>query len=267
MQKTFRYNNADIFYRIEGEGKPVMLLHGFGEDSQIWDKQAEFLKEQYQIFLPDIPGSGNSGILQHVSEVAITDYADCMYALLQHENIAQIIMLGHSMGGYITLAFAEKYPGLLKAFGLIHSTAFGEDEEKKQNRLRSNKTIDQYGSYAFLKAAIPKLFSKKFKTKYPEKVKELIEQGKNFSKKALQEYNLAMMNRPDRTHVLRGSELPVFFVIGTEDVVAPLNDVLQQTHLPKTAYIHILENVAHEGMWEATEKVNQYLLNFISEIE
>jgi pimeloyl-ACP methyl ester carboxylesterase len=65
------------------------------------------------------------------------DYADCIHALLRHENISSCIMLGHSMGGYITLAFAEKYPLLLTGLGLIHSTAFADSEEKKKNRARA----------------------------------------------------------------------------------------------------------------------------------
>ena len=75
-----------------------------------------------------------------------------------------------------------------------------------------------------------------------------------------------MMNRPDKTAVLQSSEVPVLFIIGTEDTAAPLKDVIQQVKLPSTAYFHVLEGVAHMGMWEATDKVNEYLLNFIEAV-
>jgi pimeloyl-ACP methyl ester carboxylesterase len=65
---------------------------------------------------------------------------------------------------------------------------------------------------------------------------------------------------------LKNNKVPVLFVIGTEDVAAPMQDVLQQVHLPEITYIHILENTGHMGMWEATQKVNTAILEFIKSI-
>ena len=276
MQKTFIYKEARISYRTEGKGKPVVLLHGFGEDSHIFDQQIEFLKESCLLIIPDLPGTGKSallisdhpmpvtGILKPVT-VSIEDYADCIKALLEEEKISKCILLGHSMGGYITLAFAEKYPGSLSRFGLIHSSAFADNEEKKRNRQRGIDLMEQYGAYAFLKNTIPNLFSLQFKEAFPDKLESLIEASKQFSTEACRQYYTAMMNRPDRTDVLKGNPLPVLFVIGTEDVAAPLNDLNLQIHLPLCSYIHIIENVGHMSMWEAPELLNSYLLEFIIE--
>ena len=263
MQKNFHYNNANIFYRMEGEGIAVVLLHGFGEDGGVWDEQIP-LKTYCKLIIPDLPGSGASTFTKREPLASTIEfYADCIYALLKNENIDACIMLGHSMGGYITLAFAEKYPQLLKGFGFVHSTAFADSEEKKQNRQRGIELMDQYGSYAFLKNTTPNLFSNKFKKEHPRKINSLIERGNNFSKDALQDYYRAMMQRPDRTAVLKNSKIPVLFIIGTEDTAAPMQDVLKQVHLPEIAYIHILENTAHMGMWEASEKLNTAILEFI----
>ncbi|MES2373198.1 MAG: alpha/beta hydrolase [Bacteroidota bacterium] len=265
MQKSFQYQAANIFYSVYGKGKPVILLHGFGEDSSIWNEQVIFLKEHCQLIVPDLPGSGGSSLLTP-DFVSIADYADCIHALLTHENISSCILLGHSMGGYITLAFAEKYPSLLTAFGLIHSTAFADSEEKKKTREKSITLIEEYGSMAFLKNTIPNLFGAKFKSEHPGKVTALVEAGAAFSKKALQQYTRAMMLRPDRTHVLLSNRLPVIFVIGTEDIAAPLADVIKQASLPNISYIHVLQGIGHMGMWEAPEKLNQQLLTFLSEL-
>lgn len=267
MTKHFNYNNKNIAYRSEGEGKAVVLLHGFGEDSNIFNEQIHFLKNYCRLLVPDLPGSGNSEMLDDsINDISIDDYAECIYALLQQEKIHSCIMLGHSMGGYITLSFAELFPKNLSAFGLIHSTAFADSEEKKQNRLRGIEMMETYGGYSFLKKTIPNLVAQPFKEKYAEKINFLIEEGKQFSNKALQQYYKAMMNRADKTSVLKNNPLPVLFVIGTEDVAAPIKDVLQQTHLPLSSYIHILNNIGHMGMWEATEDLNQYLLQFIEAI-
>ena len=272
MQKTFTYQNKHITYRKVGNGKTVVLIHGFGEDSHIFDQQINFLQTHCSLIIPDLPGTGDSELLDgeknntndHQSMViSITDYADCIYALLQEEKISSCTMLGHSMGGYITLAFAEKYSHLLSGFGLIHSTAFADTPEKKVNRQRGIDLMEKYGAFSFLKNSIPNLFSQLSKEAFPDKIESLVQASNQFSTKACQQYYLAMMNRPDRTHVLKGNALPILFVIGTEDVAAPLNDLRQQIDLPLCSYIHILENTGHMSMLEATELLNNYLLEFI----
>ena len=137
-------------------------------------------------------------------------------------------------------------------------------KRKKQNRGKGIALIEEYGAYAFLKTTTPNLFSKKFKETYPGKVTQLIEAGKQFTKEALQQYYRAMMLRPDRTRALISNRLPVLFVIGTEDVAAPLEDVIKQVSLPCISYIYVLPDTGHMGMWEAPEKLNQQLLFFIN---
>ncbi len=265
MQKAFEYKGGNVSYSVSGSGRPVILVHGFAEDSRIWDCQVDFLKQHCLVIVPDLPGSGLSAYSPGLQ--SFDDFADCLLALSQKEGINTCIMLGHSMGGYITLAFAEKHPGCLVAFGFVHSTAFADSEEKKQNRLKGIKMMDEYGGYAFIKSTTPNLFSVAYKQRFADKVNDLIENGINFKKEALQQYYRAMMGRPDRTIVLRNSKTPVLFIAGTEDVAAPLNDVLQQVHLPETCYIHILQNTGHMGMWEATDAVNKYVLQFIEDTE
>jgi pimeloyl-ACP methyl ester carboxylesterase len=265
MLKTFEYNNATISYRVEGKGKAVLLLHGFGEESSIWDAQVAFLQQHCRIITPDMPGSGRSDLRAIAGDSPTMEhYAAIILELLNTEKIDRCILLGHSMGGYIALAFAELYPERLEAFGLINSTAFADSAEKKQVRARAIETIGAHGAYSFLKTTIPTLFSTAFRGQHQEQISALIEKGKEFSKEALQQYYRAMMNRPDRTAVLKSNPLPVLFVIGTEDAPAPMNDVLQQTHLPDKSYIHVLQGIGHMSMLEAPDQLNKRLLAFIN---
>lgn len=286
MQKTFTWHSATIAYRVEGKGKPVVLLHGFGEDSTIWNQQVAYLKEYCLLITPDLPGSGKSALLSlefkvrdlelkekgtatvntksQTPNILVDDYADCIYALLQEEKISTCTMLGHSMGGYITLAFAENYPSVLNGFGLIHATAFADSEEKKKIRERGIEMIEQYGAHSFLKTTIPNLFGKRYKEAHPEKIIELISAAESFTKEALQQYYRAMISRPNRAPVLESNPLPVLFVMGTEDVAAPIKEVLRQTYLPNNSYIHVLQETGHMGMWEAPDQLNAYMLAFIN---
>lgn len=266
MEKKLNYDGTSQFYKVFGTGEPVVvLLHGFAEDSNIWNLQVAFLRHYCRLLIPDLPGSGKSELLQK-ENVTIEDYADCINALICNEKIDRCILLGHSMGGYITLAFAEKYPEKLQAFGFVHSSAFADSEDKKSVRQKGIKFIEEHGVYPFLKKATPNLFSDHYKKQHAEKVSGLIEQGKDFSKEALIQYYTAMMNRPDRSEVLQKSEVPVLFIIGSEDTAAPLHDLLKQVHLPKVSYIHIIEGVGHMSMWEETEQLNNYLLAFIQNV-
>ena len=264
MKKNILYKGKKIFYRKESNGFPIVLLHGFGEDGSIWDLQIDFLKNDFEIIIPDLPGSGKSEMLY--GNILIEDYADCIKALLDDGKIENCIMLGHSMGGYVTLAFAEKYPAYLKGFGLIHSTAFTDSDEKKEIRKRSIETIKEYGAYNFLKTTTPNLFGEKFKKENPGEVDKLIEAGNNFKGEALMQYYKTMMLRPCRTDVLKQSSVPVLFVMGAEDKAAPVNDLLQQVHLPQVSYFHILENAGHMGIWEAADEMNKFIFEFAHEI-
>lgn len=271
MQKHCTWSHGTIHYKLVGRGTPVLLLHGFGEDSSIWNEQIKALQNNCLLIVPDLPGTGASewnnvnskGSMANPSLFTIDQLSESVYAILQNEHISQCYLLGHSMGGYITLAYAKKYSTTLKGFGLIHSTAFADSEEKKKNRLRGIEMMEKYGGYAFLKTTLPNLFGEKFKKTDPEIIDTLIKKAASFSTPSLQAYYYAMMQRPDQTELLRGNSLPVLFVLGTEDVAAPLNDVLQQTHLPLKSYIHILEATGHMGMLESTDRINKIIHEFI----
>ncbi len=268
MKKNIQYKNKPLVYFVYGEGSSLILLHGFAETNTVWKNQAESLRGSFKLIIPDIPGSGESALFDSGDEhLTVEALAESINSILINEKIEHCILLGHSMGGYITLSFAEKYPEKLKAFGLVNSTAFADSEEKKQNRLRGIEIMQSYGGYAFIKTTTPNLFSGVFKQKNQPVIDELIEEGKDFKTENLQEYYYAMMNRNDKTDVLEKSSIPVLFVVGTEDVAAPLKDLLKQVRLPEVSYIHIIEDTGHMSMLEAPEKLNRILKQFVNEIE
>lgn len=262
QEKSIQFQNANIVYRVLGNGKPVMLLHGFGEDSNVWEPQMEVLKNHYQLIIPDIPGSGKSAL---VANANIDTHAEVIKAICDAEKISQLhSLIGHSMGGYITLAFAEKYASLLNSFGLFHSSAFADTEEKKQTRKKAIEFIKEKGAHTFLKTSTPGLFTPAYKDNEGGKVEALIEAGKSFSNEALIQYYEAMIARPDRTAVLKTFPKPILFIIGEHDQAIPFESSLQQCHLPAQSHVHILRQSAHMGMWEEQPKANQILADFLS---
>ena len=245
---------------------PVIFIHGFAEDGKIWKNQIEFLQKDFLLIIPDLPGSGKSINDNEKKISTIDDYADCIKAIINEEKISSCIIIGHSMGGYVALAFAEKFLEHLLAFGLFHSTAFADSEEKKTVRRKSIDFINKHGAAAFIKQSMPNLFAESFKHLHPQVIEELIDRYDNFNAASLVSYYEAMMQRPDRTTVLENFKKPVLLIIGEKDNAVPLEQSLKQSHLPQISYIHILENVAHMGMFEETKRVNTLLLSFIKTV-
>lgn len=261
--KDFIYQHRKVQYEVEGNGYPVILVHGFGEDGSIWKSQSEHLKNNFKLIIPDLPGSGRSSADNR--NWSIEDYAEMIHALLRHEGIEKTIMVGHSMGGYITLAFADKYPSMLAGFGLFHSSAYSDSEEKKTTRRKGIDFIREHGAVEFLKATSPNLFSPEFKEKHSGAISSFLRSNEGFVPDALISYYQAMIKRPDRTRVLERSKIPVLFVMGEHDNAIPISDVLKQCHLPEKSYIHILKNSGHMGMLEETDLSNQILKNFLQQ--
>ncbi len=258
--KNISFNNSKIYYAVYGTGKPIMLVHGFAEDSSVFNLQVENLKEKYLLIVPDLPGIGQSEMLKK-ENIQIADYADVLKVIVDEEKISTFALLGHSMGGYITLAYAEKYENTLNGFGLLHSSAYADDEAKITTRKKAISFITENGTAAFLKTSIPNLFYNHVKSK--EAINTLIEKGKNFNPLVLiQQYN-AMISRLDTTSILRRFNLPILFIIGEHDKAVPFHNSLQQSHLPQIAYVNILRESAHMGMLEQPDVVNKHLREFL----
>lgn len=252
-----------IFYRSEGRGPAIVLLHGFGEEGTVWKNQFDIFRN-WQLIIPDLPGSGRS---ESTDDMSIEGMARTVFDFLEAIGIRRCTLIGHSMGGYITLGFAEKFKDSLNGFGLFHSTAYADSPEKIVARKKGISFIEQQGAYEFLKVSIPNLYSPITKKSNPQIVEEQINASHNFLAASLVSYYKAMMERPDRTKVLIDSEVPVLFVLGKHDAAVPFKEGLELCHMPRISYIHILENAGHMGMIEASSESNQALLNYITRID
>jgi pimeloyl-ACP methyl ester carboxylesterase len=155
------------------------------------------------------------------SAASIEDLAAAVKTLLDHLGIDKCIMIGHSMGGYITLAFAEKYPDRLTALGLFHSTAYPDSEEKKAIRRKSIEFIRKNGADLFIRQSTPGLFGQYTHQHHPQLIDAMIDRYINFPPDTLIAWYQAMITRPDRTAVLREFHGPVLFIIGEEDTSFP----------------------------------------------
>jgi len=265
MDKTIRLGGGDLFYQDLGVGTPVMLLHGFAEDGAVWDEVANGLSSMCRVLVPDLPGSGRSTLSG--SAVTMESLAAVLKDLLDSLEIDQCVFIGHSMGGYITLAFVEKYPERMRAFGFFHSTAYADSEEKKAGRRKSIEFILAHGAAPYIRQSTPNLFAAATREKRPGLVEEMIRRYSAFPSASLIAYLQAMMARPERLAVLENFPRPILFIIGEQDQVVPLELSLKQAHLPRIAEVQLLADAGHMGMLEEAEdgsRMIQQFVNFIS---
>ncbi len=268
QNKQFNTPYYSIHYRIIGQGQPVFLVHGYGEDSRIWNNQIETLSAICQLIVLDLPGSGQSvittkGMAEWLPKLSIDDLAECIHEIVHAEDVAPAVVLGHSMGGYIALSFARHYPNHLKALGLVHSTAYADSEEKKSVRLKSMEFIRENGGYALFKTTMVNLFGEAFRSSNPASIQELVEATKAFDPQVLIAYTRAMMLRTNQSDLLSYMRQPVLFIAGPEDIAAPLTDLEKQANMTNKSYLKIMEGVGHMGMLEAPSEMNRHLSAFI----
>jgi len=258
---SISYKNSEIHYKLEGAAGPALvLLHGFCEDSRIWDDFKQPFLSTYRVLTLDLPGFGQSSIAEACS---IQDMGDTLKAVLDAAQIEKCLLIGHSMGGYIALAFAERYASYLAGLGLFHSHAYADTEAKKAARSKSVEFVERNGVATFVAQIIPSLFPKDFSTKQAALVEDLIKKAESYPSMGITNALLAMRDRPDRSGVLEAIPVPVLFILGKLDEAIPYEASIQQTVLPNRASIHLLEDVAHMGQFEAMEETQHIVQNFL----
>lgn len=255
-----QFKGKKIAYRTQGKGQPLVLLHGLCEDSTIWD---EFIKglPDFLIIRPDLSGFGESEILP---EHSIDLMAESVKAILDELHIAKCIMVGHSLGGYVTVALAKRYPSVIVGMGLFHSHPFEDTPEKKEERLKAINFVKQNGHIVYVKQLIPKLFAELFATSNEFLINGLIFKASKYPPATIIGAQEAMLNRPDNSAVLKNAAYPVLLIIGKQDKVVPYDISLKMMPLPTVADIHILPKVAHMGMFTAKDKTVKMIRNFVN---
>jgi pimeloyl-ACP methyl ester carboxylesterase len=222
--------------------KTLVLLHGHGVDDSIWDSIDASVNEYYTVVRPNI------SLFTFCK--TIEEYADELHRFLTNAVIEKFTLIGHSMGGYIALAFAEKYPEMLEGFGLFHSTAYADDESKKHQRNQTVDMLRNYGTEMFIKNTAANMYGERFKELYPDKIKEHILRFGKLPAEALITGINAMRDRKDRTAVLAAMTFPVLFIIGMQDKILPFESCISLSEYPKQSYPFILAEAGHMGMVE-----------------
>ncbi|MBL6446158.1 alpha/beta hydrolase [Fulvivirga sp. 29W222] len=249
-----------ISFSEKGSGFPVVLIHGFCETRDIWGAFLDTLSAHYRVITPDLPGFGGSAL--PAGDFSIDNVADIIYEWLQELGAKKVIMIGHSLGGYITLAYAKKYSDTLRGIGLFHSTAFADSNEKKSSRNRTIDFVRERGVEVFAHSFVPQLFYLKNRTALKPEIEGVVNTAAQTPEASLIGYTKAMRDRNDRTDVLQSLNVPVLIVAGDKDTSVPIEAIYEQELMPKKAIVHIFDNVGHMGMFEKKQQSLKAIQDF-----
>lgn len=251
-----------LFYSDSGKGQPVVLLHGFLETNIIWKEFVENLSTDYRVLAFDLPGFGHSA-LPEKNPFTLIDIAEQINEVLVKLRVKDAFLIGHSLGGYVSLAMVEAHPEIFCGFCLFHSTALADTPEKKEARSKTIEFVKKNGALAFTSNFVPPLFADPNHTAVSA-VKQI---ASATAEETVIHYLGAMRDRSDRVSLLKKFPKPILFIAGEEDSVIPVNTLIEQSKLTTQATIHVLTGVGHMGMVESPAECISIIRDFLSHID
>lgn len=241
----------ELSYFKTGQGPVITLLHGFPANANLWRLVSTALSKNYSLIIPHLPGVGKSKL--NGDRTSMEELAQGINDIMDHENINKTVIAGHSMGGYVALAFAELFGTKLAGLSLVHSTAQEDTPEKKESRAKAIRIFEEGGKEKFVSQMVPSLFSDSFKDLNSEIVEQQSAEGRNVPAASLIAFYDAMMKRRDRTSVFEKNNFPVQFILGKEDKLIEIQKVLSQSRAANVNFVNIYGSCAHMSMLEKPE--------------
>lgn len=251
------YKNTKISYSDTGKGKAIVLLHGFLENKKMWKDYIILFSENYRVITIDLLGHGESHCLGYVHEME--DNANAVNEVLKYLNIEKAIILGHSMGGYVGLAFAELYPEKIQKLVLLNSTSKEDNAEKKLNRTRAIKAVKQ-NYVSFVSLAIANLFSENNRERLANEIEKVKTEALKTPVQGIVASLEGMKIRKDRESLLKRNLFPVLLILGKKDPVLNYDDNISQIE-NTTAELVSFED-GHMSQIENKEDLKKVLSDF-----
>ena len=249
--KKIRVNGIEIAYERQGKGNPLVLIHGYPLDHSIWNETAKALENDFDLLMPDLRGFGESTTVS--TPYGVGEIADDLAQLLNHLGIQQVALAGHSMGGYVALAFAQKYPSRVKGLGLVSSQTVADTQERKEGRYKTAADVEEKGVGIVAGAMTDKLSPSQSVRDF---VRPLIkEQSKDGVAGALR----AMAEREDSTDLIPSLKFPIVLIHGDADELIPVERAREVKAAFPRIHLKELPGAGHMPMMEMPEKTAEAL--------
>lgn len=242
----------------------ILFLHGFAESREVWTDFTRACPGGYRLLTLNLPGHGTN--VHDIRDYSMEGQARYVAEQLRQKNVDKALLVCHSMGGYVALAFAERYPEMVAGLALFHSTALPDTDEKRANRDKNVDFVQRHGVEKFMESFIRPLFAPANRERLLERREFLEEIGKATPEATVVGCLQAMRDRPDRTHVLREAKFPVLFIVGKDDVAVSMDSILPQLALPPQSHALLLHDVGHLGYFEEPDLTRRAVLDFAGSV-
>lgn len=261
MKYYIHHQGGKIYYSDQGEGKPVLLLHGYLESSEIWENFAARLASEFRVISVDLPGHGQSKT--YGDSHSMEFMASAVKSLVDSLNLKKVFLTGHSLGGYVTLAFAELSPDSLSGYSLFHSHPLPDSPETLLKREREIAIIRSGKKYLLY----PENVSMMFAPGNLQRLDEAVQRSKDIASKIGDEGIIAvlngMMTRPSRVNVMEKGEVPSLWILGRNDSHIPCDAIQAKINIPSNCKVVVLENSGHMGFVEEEDLSVEIISGFI----
>ncbi len=237
----------------------IVFLHGFAESREVWTAFTRAFPDGYRLLTPNLPGHGTN--LAPVPDFSMEAQARYVIDYLgQKDCPSPVLLVCHSMGGYVALALAERWPQRVAGLALINSSALADTDEKRQNREKNISFVERHGVAKFMESFVRPLFAPVNRDRLTEARALLEEIGKATPETTITGALRGMAARPDRTAVLSSAKFPVLLVAGKHDVAVPFEDAVRQAALPAEGHALFLEGSGHQSYLEQPEQTRAAVL-------
>lgn len=259
--RQVKSGDAEIVYRLLGEGLPVILLHPFPANYEFWLPVAEVLATRFQLILPDLRGHGDSGIGE--GPATMEKHAADIYRVMDDADVGRAPLIGVSIGGYALFEFWRRHRGRVAALGLCNTKAPADTGEARAARLQAANEVLERGSEPFFQSMIPRLLGRSTRETRPDLVEGALRMMRKMSPEDVAQVQRGMADRPDSVDTLKTIDVPTLLVTGDEDVLTGVNEAhLMRRHI-SGSQLRVIAKAGHYSPWEQPEEASLLLLQFL----
>jgi pimeloyl-ACP methyl ester carboxylesterase len=253
--------DAEIFYEVLGSGPPVVLLHPFPANHDLWKPAAQAVLSRYRVILPDLRGHGDSDIGE--GPATMEKHAADIARVLDHEEVGRAPVVGVSIGGYVLFEFWRKYRPRVEALVLCNTKAQADTPEARAGRLQAAADVLERGTEPFFESMLPKLIGKTTRSTRPDLVEGALRMMRKMSSEDVAMVQRGMAERPDSVETLKTINVPTMVVTGDEDILTGMADAdLMRQNTPGTQ-MKVIAKAGHYSPWEQPEEVGKLLRQFL----
>jgi 3-oxoadipate enol-lactonase len=264
VSQRVKSGDADIVYRVLGEGPPVVLLHPFPANHQFWLPVTESLATRYRIILPDLRGHGDSEVGE--GPATMEKHANDIAQVMDAADIGRAPLIGVSIGGYALFAFWRKHRGRIAALGFCNTKAPADSAEARSGRLQAANDVLERGTEPFFESMIPRLLGKSTRETRPDLVDGALAMMRKMSPEDVAQVQRGMAERPDSVDTLKTVNVPTLVITGEEDILTGLNEAELMRQRISGSQLRVIPKAGHFSPWEQPEEAGKLLRQYLEQL-